>query len=121
MSKQPDASPLSGALLARIAKVTQRRPDETAEPHPASAGRPTRSSVYRPATVTLPFGEEVQVVIKSISRGGARIDYFQNRSLPDTLHIREASTGLDTPAVVTWRSDHGCGLRFVRKSDSSAY
>jgi hypothetical protein len=63
----------------------------------------------------LEHGERLPVVIKNLSKTGARVEFFQNRLLDvhDFVRLSEQSTALNRNARVIWKRPGLLGLRFV--------
>lgn len=82
---------------------------------PSVAKREARAAVFKPGTLTLQGGERMAVVVKNISRSGARIEFVRSDELPDRVMLVEPLQGLNTWAQVTWQRMGIAGLKFAPK------
>jgi hypothetical protein len=103
----------NGPTLADRLRAIADRPSLARE----SAG-PTRSQrtpTFKQATLVLEHGERLPVVIKNLSKTGARVEFFQNRLLEvnDFVRLSEQSTALNRNARVIWKRPGLLGLTFV--------
>lgn len=116
MFKKP-GSP-SDALRDRIAKVAQRpaNVDGPAPPPPVqtkSGSRAPRKHVFRNATLSWDEAHRLGVVIKDLSDEGARVEFFQNVTLPEIVTLIEPTLKLRRNARVVWQTNGAAGLQFV--------
>ena len=105
--------PPSNLLADWVRKAVER----TAAPTPAFAQharteRSARQAVYRQGTLVLAEGERLSVAIKDLSEGGARVEYFVRRELPDFVVLIESTLRIKRRARVIWRRDGAAGLAF---------
>lgn len=100
-------------LATRVATIVGLPAPDAYQDAGPSDSRRGRKPTFKRATITLAHGEELPVIIRDLSSTGARLEYFQNRTLGPTLHIREPTTGIATKAVVIWQGERACGIQFV--------
>jgi hypothetical protein len=101
--------PRGGALTDRVRQIAQAKP---AAPI-GSQKRVARQPVFRNGVLTFEDGERFSVVIKDLSDGGARIEFFVNRPLPETVLLSEPMLKLRRNARVIWQRDGAAGLAFL--------
>jgi hypothetical protein len=101
------------ALSDRLKAIKDRPPPD----YEAARGskRSERAATFKQATLTLEHGERLAVVIKNLSRTGARVEFFQNRDLEvgDYVRLSEQSTALKRGARVIWKRPGLVGLKFT--------
>ena len=113
MFKKPGkeaADPLADRMR-RISNVPQE--EHTYSSAQEQAGRAVREPTFKQGTITTRGGERVAVVIKNVSKTGARIEFFKDVELGDHVLITEASLRLNIWAEVMWQSRGAAGLKFV--------
>lgn len=101
------------ALAQRIRKVA-----ETASFVPADLAvgqRELRAPAFKPGTLTFQGGERVAVIVKNVSRSGARVEFVRSDRLPERVMLTEPLQGLNTWAYVAWQTIGVAGLKFVAK------
>lgn len=101
----------------RLKAISEARPPEEYAYQQCDL-RAQRNTVFKPAIALTAFGEKVPVVIKNISESGARVEFFQNRSLKERLLLSESSLALQCWADVVWEGDNAVGLRFLHGDTS---
>lgn len=101
------ASEMTPVLANRIARIA-RPPSE-----PATPLRSERTPSFKTARLRLLHGEEMDVVIKNISEGGACIAFVQDIALTDRVYLSEATMRLRVWAYVVWQERHAAGLAFA--------
>jgi hypothetical protein len=107
------SSRVPGAFAQRVRKVA-----ETASfvPEDPSVGnREPRAPAFKPGTLTFQGGERIAVVVKNISRSGARVDFVRSDRLPERVMLVEPLQGVNTWAHVTWQTMGVAGLKFAPK------
>ncbi|MEQ1783345.1 MAG: hypothetical protein ABMA14_18470 [Hyphomonadaceae bacterium] len=82
---------------------------------PSVENREKRSAVFKPGTLTLQGGERMAVVVKNVSRSGARIEFVRSDELPERVMLVEPLQGLNSWAQVTWQRVGVAGLKFAPK------
>ena len=105
--------PPSSLLADRMRKAVERSaaPTPALKQHPRTE-RSVRQAVYRQGTLVLAEGERLSVAIKDLSEGGARVEYFVRRELPDFVVLIESTLRIKHRARVIWRRDGAAGLAF---------
>ena len=115
MFKKKD--PNEGSVLAnRIKAVAGSNPDgetEYVDTRIRPNDRAPRQPTYKHATIQLRGGERLSVVVKNISRSGARIEFFRNVALSDVVFLMEPTLKLRTWAEVMWEREGVAGIRFI--------
>ena len=106
---------LDAKLLGRL-KAISDRPAGTGDSvsvGPHSKSRPARKTTFKQGMLLLPMGERLPVVIKDISDTGARVEFFQNRTLEGQVRLEEQSLGLSIKAKIVWQTGSLVGLSFI--------
>lgn len=101
------------ALAQRVRKVAETAsfvPED-----PAVGNREPRAASFKPGKLTFQGGERVAVVVKNVSRSGARVEFVRTDRLPERVMLTEPLQGLNTWAYVTWQTLGAAGLKFVPK------
>lgn len=104
--KKPDT-----ALQNRMRAIVERSAPESVVVEKET--RAARDSVFKQATITFDNGSRIQVAIKDISAGGARIEFFHNIPLEGVFTISEPMARLRRRARVAWREQGAAGLVFL--------
>lgn len=98
-------------LLGRVRLLTQQKPIHA--PAPSLEPRAERTGVFKQATLSLGDGSRVQVAIKDLSTGGARIEFFHEIALEGVFVVSEPISRLRRKAKVVWRAKGAAGLQFL--------
>jgi hypothetical protein len=102
-----------GALAARMASIASKPAPTSVEPvAPRRPKRPEREPTYKPGFLTMSRGEKLQVIVKNIDEGGARIEFYQHTALPDEV-LLTAGPKTKARARVVWQNDNAAGLKFI--------
>jgi len=73
--------------------------------------RQPRTTVFQHASIKMPDGENISVLIKNISATGVRIELPQERPLAELVLITEHSDSLRRWAEVIWQDGAASGLQ----------
>lgn len=104
---------MKGSLGERIGKMVRGSKALFGQSAPeAERSRAARHYLFKTATVRLPSGGMVEVIVKNLSASGASIE-FRGPKLPDKVLIIEPSLKLHRWAKVVWQSAGGAGLKFI--------
>jgi len=109
---KPPAEPRLGERLKTISERAAPSADDYQSVASTETRKP-RKPTFRQATLALPHGEKILVVVKNLSATGARVEFFQNRKLTGKVRLIEPGSGLNTRAEVIWQSDGLLGLNFI--------
>ena len=82
---------------------------------PSVDNREKRAPAFKPGTLTFQGGERMAVVVKNISRSGARVEFVRSDRLPERVMLVEPLQGVNTWAHVTWQTMGVAGLKFAPK------
>lgn len=115
--------PRGGVLADRVRQIGQGKPADPApqvdQARPSAAPvrgekkRAPRQPLYRNGVLIFDDGERLAVIIKDLNDGGARVDFFVHRLLPETVMLAEPTLKLRRRARVVWQGDGAAGLAFV--------
>ncbi|MGQ0533059.1 MAG: PilZ domain-containing protein [Caulobacteraceae bacterium] len=100
--------PRRGVLADRVRQIAEAKPSSA----PVKGKRQPRQPVFRNGVLIFDDGERLSVVIKDLSDGGVRVEFFVNRPLPATIMLSEPTLKLRRRARVVWQSDGAAGLAF---------
>ncbi|MEZ5936747.1 MAG: PilZ domain-containing protein [Hyphomonadaceae bacterium] len=75
--------------------------------------RAPREPVFRQGSLLLPGGQKLQVVLKDLSAGGTRVEFFQRLELPPKVMVVEPSKNIRAWARVVWQREGVAGLEFL--------
>jgi hypothetical protein len=105
-------------LLGRRVRALGARSDASDgaasnQPPARAKARAKRDAMFKNATLTLPDGARIVVVIKDITATGARVEFFARTELPDKVLLSEPSLKLKRPAHVVWQDGGAAGLQFA--------
>lgn len=112
-----------------ISSLFTRREEPEAAPEqtyeivesPRLIERAFRKPFFRHGPLLFEDGQRLNVAVKDLSEGGARVEYYVRTTLPDIVMLCEPSLRLRCEARVVWQSDGAAGLAFIDpKSESSA-
>src|ERR1700741_676559 len=98
--------PRGGVPVDRVRRIAEAKPSS------AVGKRSPRQPVFRNGTLIFEDGDRLAVVIKDLSDGGARVEFFVNRPLPETMILSEPTLKLRRRACVVWQRDGAAGLVF---------
>lgn len=104
--------PPRDVLGDRVRKLAERRPALVG----AVLGRrerEPREAVYRDGVLIFADGARLKVMIKSLSRSGARVEFFVSAVLPGEVTLIEATRNLRVHARVAWQRAGAAGLKFI--------
>lgn len=104
--------PPSSVLADRMRKAVERSVSPAPLTQRPRTERSVRQPVYRQGMLILAEGERLSVAIKDLSEGGARVEYFVRRELPDFVVLIEPTLRIRRRARVVWRRDGAAGLAF---------
>src|SRR5258708_6125782 len=85
-----------GALTSRIGEIAMRLSPVVRDPEDIprpffTRNRTPREPTYKPGMLFLETGAQVQVVVKNINSGGARVDFFRHTVLTEYVFLSAAS------------------------------
>ena len=110
------------ALTSRVRQLADKQTAaptfaEPVQPPPRTPLRPEQKRAervpqYKQAVLVIDGHEKLGVIIKDINTSGARVDFFQRRSLPDFVTLQEATMRLNRRARVMWQDGSSAGLKF---------
>ena len=101
-------------LANRMRKISNTSEEEhTYSSVQEQTGRSTREPTFKQGTITTRGGERIPVVVKNVSKSGARIEFFRDVQLGDHVLITEPTLRLNIWAEVMWQSRGAAGLKFV--------
>lgn len=120
MFKKPDAKK-GGDILAERLKAISGRGEFEATDHRepvvykavGKRQRASRKPTFKQATLLLPSGDRMDVVVKNVSDTGARVDFFSRIQLPPTVILSEPTLRLRRKASVVWQGEGSAGLHFL--------
>jgi hypothetical protein len=114
MFKKPGKNEPYDPLADRMRKIsTVPVEEQTYSSVHEQTGRQTREPTFKQGTVTTRGGERIPVVVKNVSKTGARIEFFRDVTLGDHVLITEPTLRLNIWAEVMWQSRGAAGLKFV--------
>jgi hypothetical protein len=87
-------------LESRIRQIAESAPSVPRPPTPAVAPRAARTPMFRSAVLLFASGERLEVVVKNMSRTGARVEFYLRTELPREVTLIEASMNLRKAARV---------------------
>ena len=113
-------SALAAALTGRGAEPTETAEEfEVVEP-PKLIQRAFRRPFFRHGSLLLRDGQRIDVAVKDLSVGGARIEYYVRTELPEDVLLCEPTLRLRCRAKVIWQIEGAAGLCFVQEKSAAA-
>lgn len=112
-----------------ISSLLQRRAEPETAPEepfevvesPRLIERAFRRPFFRHGALVFEDGQRLNVAVKDLSEGGARVEYYVRTTLPDVVMLCEPTLRLRCKARVVWQSDGAAGLAFTQpKAETSA-
>lgn len=101
-------------LADRIRSVSERpSAAAAAPPRNPRRERAERKLLYRRGVLVFGDGVRLEIALKNLSAGGARVEYFTNVELPAEVVLIEPTLNLRRRAGVIWQRDGAAGLRFL--------
>jgi hypothetical protein len=114
MRKKPAGQDKQGRLNDRLKAIAEGSKFNAA---PSDAEltpqRSQRVATFKQATLILAHGEKLPVVVKNLSKTGARVEFFKNCELTGEARLMEQSMGLDRRIRIVWQKGGQAGLKFV--------
>jgi hypothetical protein len=105
-------------LSERMRRAIERgvAPPPTSYPLARRIERAVRQAVFRQGALMLYDGERLAVAVKDISSGGARIEFFVRRELPELVILVEPTLRIKSCARVVWQREGVAGLAFLAET-----
>ncbi|MCI5047561.1 MAG: PilZ domain-containing protein [Aquisalinus sp.] len=103
-------------LTERFNSIASSQPVVSTAPRVRSTRMPRetdRVTCYRYGKIKYGNFEPVQVVIKDVSPGGARIVLEHASKLPSTILLKAPSSGIMRKCLVVWQRGHSAGVKFI--------
>jgi hypothetical protein len=120
MFKKPDAKKGGDILAGRLKAISGRGAFEATDTREqvvykavGRKARAIRKLTFKQATLLLPSGGRMDVVVKNVSDTGARVDFFNRIQLPSVVILAEPTLRLRRKASVVWQTDGSAGLHFL--------
>lgn len=110
--KKNAANPLTDRIKAVSGHDTSEE-HRYVDTHIRSGDRAPREPTYKQATIQMRTGERVPVIIKNVSKTGARIEFFKDVYLSDVVYLMEPTLDINTWCDVIWEEDNAAGLQFL--------
>ena len=109
------------SLFSRRAapEAAPEEPFEVVEP-PRLIERAFRRPFFRHGVLLFEDGQRLNIAVKDLSEGGARVEFYVRTTLPDNVMLCEPTLRLRCRAKVVWQSDGAAGLAFIEPSAASA-
>ena len=106
-------SNLITALLSRQSAKPVPATDEfeLVEP-PRLIERAFRRPFFRHGALLFEDGQRLNVAVKDLSAGGARVEFYLRATLPENVLLCEPTLRLRCRAKVVWQEDGAAGLAF---------
>ncbi|MDP3736549.1 MAG: hypothetical protein Q8R02_04120 [Hyphomonadaceae bacterium] len=108
------------ARIVGLAAIHSPKPQDCLDSLSAAAkeNRARRESRYVSGILTLSFGERLPVVVKDLSKTGARVEFMRQVIFDETPVLLSASPALPkVRAYVVWQERGAAGLRFETPID----
>jgi hypothetical protein len=111
----PTKAKSEARLTDRLKAIAERTPPPPQNYETTTSGRSQRTPTFKQAVLRLPHGELLPVVIKNLSKTGARVEFFQNRELAvdDRVRLSAQTAAIDRGARVIWQKQGLVGLKFT--------
>lgn len=115
-------------LSAFAASLLQREQPGAAQPEeafevvepPKLIARAFRRPFFRHGSLMFEDGQRIDVAVKDLSIGGARIEYYVRAELPERVLLCEPTLRLRCRARVVWQIEGAAGLSFVGTQTAAA-
>ena len=118
-SKKICAADYGGVLADRVRAIGAKPINDddapelcVATPADTHAARQPRLAIYKAGVLYLDRGIRVQVVVRNISQGGARVEFSRYLELPAKVTLALDGDPRRAPARVAWQSEGAAGLKF---------
>lgn len=114
---------IKGLLEGRMKAVTASQTPLPIQPQELNLGpakrltpykaRAPRAKVYKKAELILESGQRLEVIVRDLFEGGARVDFYSGSAdLAGRLLLKEPSLAINKWATLIWKSQNSAGLRF---------
>ena len=106
---------LVSALLSRRAPAREAAASEEFEivESPQLIERAFRRPFFRRGVLVCEEGQRVEIAVKDLSEGGARVEFCLRAPLPQNVMLCEPTLRLRCRAKVVWQTEGAAGLAFI--------
>lgn len=111
-------SSFAASLFGREQAKPENKVFEVVEP-PKLIARAFRRPFFRHGTLLFEDGQRLDVAVKDLSVGGARIEYYLRTELPENVLLCEPTLRLRCRAKVVWQIEGAAGLSFVQQHNAA--
>ncbi len=116
-------------LSSLVSSLFSRRAEPETAPQefeiveaPRLIERAFRRPFFRHGALVFEDGQRLNVAVKDLSAGGARVEFYVRTMLPDNVMLCEPTLRLRCRAKVVWQEEGAAGLAFTEPQavDSAA-
>jgi hypothetical protein len=75
--------------------------------------RAFRRPFFRHGALVFEDGQRLNIAVKDLSAGGARVEFYMRMTLPENVMLCEPTLRLRCRAKVVWQEEGAAGLAFV--------
>jgi hypothetical protein len=110
------------SLLSRRAQVETEAPASDFEvvESPRLMERAFRRPFFRHGALLFEDGQRLNIAVKDLSEGGARVEFYVRTTLPENVMLCEPTLRLRCRAKVVWQIEGAAGLAFIEPQVASS-
>jgi hypothetical protein len=82
--------------------------------------RAFRRPFFRHGALLFEDGQRLNIAVKDLSVGGARVEFYVRQTLPDNVLLCEPTLRLRCRAKVVWQTEGAAGLAFIEPHVASS-
>lgn len=113
-------SNLVSSLFARRAQPEAAPDDFEVVEAPRLIERAFRRPFFRQGALVFEDGQRLNIAVKDLSAGGARVEFYVRTTLPENVMLCEPTLRLRCRAKVVWQDEGAAGLAFIEPQAASS-
>lgn len=113
-------SNLVSSLFSRRAEPEAAPADFEVVEAPRLIERAFRRPFFRHGALVFEDGQRLNIAVKDLSTGGARVEFYVRTTLPDNVMLCEPTLRLRCRAKVVWQTENAAGLAFIEAHAASS-
>lgn len=82
--------------------------------------RAFRRPFFRHGALLFEDGQRLNIAVKDLSPGGARVEFYVRTTLPENVMLCEPTLRLRCRAKVVWQMEGAAGLAFLERAPASS-
>jgi len=113
-------SKLISSLFSRPAQPEAAAEEFEVVEAPRLMERAFRRPFFRHGALVFKDGQRLNIAVKDLSEGGARVEFYMRTTLPENVMLCEPTLRLRCHAKVVWQTENAAGLSFTEPHAASS-